>query len=382
VGLSRRALVRQIGIGAAAVIGLPSLARAKQLERVFPGAPDRFDANGPIRLHRNENPMPSPRVLDVIRGAAASTASRYPDAHEAALRATIGALHRVYADQVVLGCGSDDILGLALSAFASGRTVITASPTYDRFVERAATIANGVIAVPIRSNYSYDLDVMLSRADATTGLIYICNPNNPTASLTRRRDLESFMARLPRSCHVVIDEAYHHYVGGSSDYASFLDSPLNDDRIIVTRSFSIAHSLAGLRVGYAIADPRAAARMESVRVSSGISGLAALAAMAALDDSDHLAAVVKRNADDRQEFCNQANARMLRTIDSHANFVLLNTGHPAADMVEHFRKNRVLVAGPFAPFEKHIRVSLGAGAEIQEFWRVFDLLPPSHVMTM
>ena len=91
-----------------------------------------------------------------------------------------------------------------------------------------------------------------------------------------------------------------------------------------------------------------------------VSAVAALAAIAALEDPDHVALSARRNADDRQEFCNQANARMLRTIDSHANFVMLNTGRPADDMVEHFRTNDVLVAGPFPSFDKHIRVSLGS----------------------
>ncbi|MBW8861996.1 MAG: aminotransferase class I/II-fold pyridoxal phosphate-dependent enzyme, partial [Acidobacteria bacterium] len=166
-------------------------------------------------------------MLDVMRGAAASTASRYPEVHEAALRTKIASLHHVYADQVVPGSGSDDVLGLALTAFAGGRTVITATPTYDRFVQRASAIADRIVAVPIRSDYSHDLDAMLLRADAATGLVYICNPNNPTASLTRRRDIEAFIARLPQACHVVIDEAYHYFVPGSPEHASFLEAPLD-----------------------------------------------------------------------------------------------------------------------------------------------------------
>ena len=117
-------------------------------------------------------------------------------------------------------------------------------------------------------------------------------------------------------------------------------------------------------------------------LSNNLNAVAALAAIAALDDIDHVRTMIRRNADDRQEFNNQANARMLRVVDSHANFVLLNTGHPAADMVAHFKKNGVLVAGPFQSFDKHIRVSLGTPAEIRAFWRVWDLMPPNHVMTM
>jgi histidinol-phosphate/aromatic aminotransferase/cobyric acid decarboxylase-like protein len=103
--------------------------------------------------------------------------------------------------------------------------------------------------------------------------------------------------------------------------------------------------------------------------------LAAAGAMAALDDIEHVRMSVQRNADDRQEFFNQANARMLRPIDSQTNFVMLDTGRPAAGIVEHFRTNGVLVSGPFAPFDTHIRVSLGTPAEMREFWRVWDLLP-------
>jgi histidinol-phosphate aminotransferase len=376
MAISRRTLFRHLGAGTAAAIGFPSLARAGEVV-------DAGESAAPVRLHRNENPFgPSPRVLAAIQDSTARIAGRYPDKADASLRTTLASLHRVYADQVVLGAGSDEVLSMIVSAFATGRTFLAATPTYDGVIHRARTIAADVVLVPVRTGGSYDLETMLSRADATTGLVYICNPNNPTGTVMRRRDLETFIARLPQTTHVVIDEAYHQYVGGSSDYASFIDRPMNDRRVIVTRSFSTVHGLAGLRVGYAIAQPGAAALMQSAGLPNTLSAVAATAAIAALQDSEHIRNTVARNADDRQEFCNHANARMLRTIDSHTNFVLLNTGHPAAEMVAHFRKNRVLVAGPFDGFDKHIRVSLGTPAEMREFWRVWDLMPANHVMTM
>ena len=383
MAISRRTLFRHLSAGTAAAIGLPSLARAAGVEPLSSGSTDALEGSGPVRLHRNENPFgPSPRAVAAIRDASTRVTARYPDGAAASLRKALASLHRVYADQVVLGAGSDEVLSMTASAFAAGRIVIAASPTYDRVIERARGSAADVVLVPVRIGGSYDLDAMLSRANAATGLVYICNPNNPTGTVTRRSDLEAFIARLPETTHVVIDEAYHHYVGGSSDYASFLDLPLNDRRVIVTRSFSTAYGLAGLRIGYAIAHPGAAALIQSAGLTNNVSAVAAMAAMAALHDTDHVRAAIARNADNRQEFCNQANARMLRTLDSHANFVLLNTGHPAADMVEHFRTHGVLVGGPFAGFDKHIRVSLGTPAEMREFWRVWDLLPPNHVMTM
>src|SRR5207237_7465457 len=111
------------------------------------------------------------------------------------------------------------------------------------------------VAVPLSKDYSHDLAGMLARSDAATGLVYVCNPNNPTGSLTRRRDLDVFIRQLPETTYVLIDEAYHHYVGESSDYASFLDRPLDDRRVIVARSFSKISGLAGLRIGYAVAAP-------------------------------------------------------------------------------------------------------------------------------
>jgi histidinol-phosphate aminotransferase len=322
-------------------------------------------------------------VVAAIRGAAVTLANRYPDAPVEALRTKLAALHAVTPDQVVLGCGSGDVLSMAVSAFLGSRKqMIVAQPTFELIADRARRAGGEVAAVPLRSDYSHDLDAMRSHADAGTGLVYVCNPNNPTGSLTRRQELEAFIRELPSTAYVLIDEAYHHYVGGSSEYASFIDRPMNDPRVIVTRSFSTIHGLAGLRVGYAIAAPETAALLAGNGLPDSLNGIAALAAIAALDDTDHVQKSARRNTDDRQEFCNQANARMLRTIDSHANFVMLNTWRPAGEIVEHFRKNDVLVSGPFPILDKYIRVSLGPPAEMREFWRVWDLLPAFHGMKM
>jgi len=383
MAISRRALFRHLGAGAAASVGIPSLARAATFDRAFDTLTDALETRGPVRLHKNENGLgASPRVTAAIREAASTAAHRYPEGPDLVLRKRLATLHGVYADHIVLGCGSDDVLGMAISALGAGRAIVTAFPTYDRVLERARLVATEVVAVPLRADHAHDLDAMLARVDASTGLVYICNPNNPTGSLTPRRELERFIARLPETTHVLIDEAYHYYVGASSDYASFIDRPLNDRRIVVTRSFSTAHGLAGLRIGYGVAHPKVVARLESSAVSTDVPSIAALAAIAAIDDPDHIRSVIKRNADERQEFHNQANARMLRTVDSQANFVLLNTGRDGVELVEHFRKNGVLVAGPFQPFDKYIRVSLGAPTEMREFWRVWDLLPANHVMPM
>ena len=175
----------------------------------------------------------------------------------------IARVHNVRPEQVLLGCGSTEILRAATCAFlGSGRQLIQASPTFEAIEHYARAAGSEVISVRLTSAFAHDLEGMLARASASTTLVYICNPNNPTASLTPRKDLENFIRRLPASTFVVIDEAYHHYAG-TSEYASFINRPFDDERVIVARTFSKVYGLAGLRLGYAVGSPGILQRMRT-----------------------------------------------------------------------------------------------------------------------
>jgi histidinol-phosphate aminotransferase len=226
--------------------------------------------------------------------------------------------------------------------------------------------------------YEHDLKGMLARSDPSTGLVYICNPNNPTGTLTPRKDIVSFIQALPARTLVIIDEAYHDFVAGTSGYASFVDDPMDDSRVMVTRTFSKIHGLAGMRIGYMVAPAgRLPFSTETLRI--GISVVSAKAAAAALDDSEYVGMAAKRNANDRQEFLNQVNARMLRALDSHTNFVMLNPLRPVGEVLEHLTKHNIVVGPRFPEMNKYVRVSLGTPAEMLEFWRVWDLMPPQKM---
>lgn len=363
-------------MGAAVSAAMPSPAQAS-LRGV---GDDRESLRGPIRLDRNESAAgPSPSAVAAVRDAAARI-QRYSSIEEDVLRLKLANLHRVPLSNIVLGCGTTEILRMACECFAGpGRDVVTAAPTASVMSEAAARTGAAVVAVPLTNSHCHDLDAMLAAVGHDTGLVYICNPNNPTGTLTRRRDLELFIRRLPVAVRVIVDEAYHHYAADSSEYASFVDHPIVDDQLIVTRTFSTIHGLAGLRIGYAVTDASVASQLSARRLASDVSVVALSAAGAALDDHEHIRSAAVRNADDRQEFLNQANARMLRAMDSHANFVMLNTERSAFEIVEHFRRNDVLVAGPFADYPTYIRVSLGTPTEMQAFWRAWDLLPTGHM---
>jgi histidinol-phosphate aminotransferase len=290
-------------------------------------------------------------------------------------------LHGVTPDQVVVGCGSSEILRMAVDAFVGpARQLVVARPTFGWISECARRSSAEVVAIPLSADYSHDLDAMLARTHAATGLVYICNPNNPTGTLTRRRDVDGFLGKLQASAYVLIDEAHHHYAGESADYASFIDRPVNDARVIVSRSFSTVYGLAGLRVGYAICAPDTARLLRSTQVPDSVNVAAAEAALAALEDAAYVRTCVQHNTDERQEFLNQANARMVGLIDSQTNFVMVNAGIPAAEVVTHFKNNDVLVAGPVSDFDKYIRVSLGTSLEMRRFWSVWDRMPGGHMM--
>jgi histidinol-phosphate aminotransferase len=372
--VSRRNLLRRLGAGAAASAAISPI-RGFCLSGFLPPSRAGRPA-GPIRLDRNENAYgPSEKAVAAMREGT-SLANRYPDSEWDGLANRIAQAHGVAPQQVVLGCGSSEILRLATTTFLGpGKNLVLASPTWNPMADFARSSGAEVVAVPLNKQYAHDLTTMLDRIDSSTGMVYVCNPNNPTGSLTRHDDLSAFIHRAPPTVHVVIDEAYYDYVGGTSRDASLIDHTVEDDRVIVTRTFSGIYGLAGLRVGYGIAAPRTAGLLAAGRLPFGVNIVAARAAAAALGDVEHVRASVQQNADDRQEFLNRVNARMLRAIDSHANFVMLNTGQRAEVAVEHFRKNNIILPHPFPLLDKYVRVSLGAREDMDEFWRVWDLLP-------
>ncbi len=375
MAISRRTLFERLGAGALGA------AAARQIAFAETGASGTLPSGEFIRLHRNESALgPSRNALAAVRDAV-SRSARYPDAAAASLRRKLAAVHGVTPDRVVLGSGSTEILQLAFHAFAGpGRTVLTARPTFEAVAQLARRIGSRLADVPLTKEHSHDLDSMRGLVDARTGVIYLCNPHNPTGSLTKRQAIEALLQKLPADVHLVVDEAYHDFVGYSADYRTMIDRTA-DPRVIVTRTFSKIHGLAGLRIGYGITAASTAATLTSHASSNEINIVTARAAEAAIDDAEHVRASVNRIADDRQEFLNQANARMLRSIDSLTNFVMLNTGRPSAQVVDHFAKHRILVAGSIAGFERYIRVSLGTPAEMREFWRVWDLMPGGHIHT-
>jgi histidinol-phosphate aminotransferase len=381
VTIPRRTFLHRAGLSTAASAAVRSLLGAS-LPAAWPSTTSALPAE-PIHLDRNENAYgPSDKSVSAMQSVL-NLSNRYPSLEADELAGKIASVHGVKPEQVTIGAGSIEVLRMTASACLSpGKKLIVATPTFKAIAHFASSLGAEVVAVPLTKTYAHDLDAMLAHADGSTGLIYICNPNNPTGTLTLRNDMESFLRKVPGKPSILIDEAYHHYVHLlPSTYASFIDHPVDDDRVIVSRTFSKIYGLAGARVGYAVSSPQLARSISQGRLPFGVNLSGARGAAAALEDVDYVRLSAKRNTDDRQQFFNQANLRMIRWIDSQTNFVMLKGGLPATEVIEHFQKHNILI-GPLVPeMPKYVRVSLGRHEEMLEFWKVWNMLPP-HEMPM
>jgi histidinol-phosphate aminotransferase len=335
----------------------------------LPALRKRF-GNALAELGSNENPLgPSPRALAAIQ-AALPEVLRYPDPKGGALKAALAAHLGVQPAQITLGNGSHELLMLIAQCFADASTSIVFSE-FGFAVFPIATAASGANAVRVPAlardhavmPLGHDLDAMAAAVRADTRIVYLANPNNPTGTWFDDEALDRFLARVPATTLVVVDEAYHEYVvvDGLSGALPFLARHPN---LVVTRTFSKAHALAGLRVGYAISSTGVAAVLERLRESFNVNGLALAAAEASLGDQAHVARVRQWNLAEREWLADRLRARGLRVLPSQTNFVLVDFARDAAPL-ESALFERGVIARPMGGYglAQCLRISVGARGE-------------------
>lgn len=374
---SRRNFLRTGGIGlAAAALPLPAFAQPALLQRC--GEPPRVPASGgQILLNGNENPYgPLPSVRAAMCQAL-DLANRYPDFRYEELIGTIAKLHKVKPAQVHVGCGSTEILKMAADEFAAAPArLVVAEPTFEAIVHYAEAEHGNVARVPLRPDYAHDLAGMLQAMGAGPGLFYLCNPNNPTASLTPRAEIEDFLKRIPPNTYVLVDEAYHHFAAGAPGsetiYQSFLDHPVADERVIVARTFSKVYGMAGLRLGYAVGAEDTMKRLDSEELFDNVNCVAAHCGALALGATAEMQAAVDRIARDRATFFAECRRRRLQAIPSFANFAMLYCGNLAREVRASMHAQGIRVGRPFPPMTNWLRISFGTPEEMAQFWKTWD----------
>jgi histidinol-phosphate aminotransferase len=331
----------------------------------------------PIRIDSNENPIgPGAKAMEGLV-AAFEDAGRYPTNSRPShvdLRAAIAKANGVKPENVVLGSGSREVLRSAVRIHTSAsRPLVVASPTFEQTEKHAEQLGTPARRVRVTAEGKLDLDKMAEAAKGA-GLVFFCNPNNPTATVHSAKAVADFVARIKRESPdtaILIDEAYHDYVTDPA-YATAIPVALEQPGVFVARTFSKAYGMAGLRIGYAVGQPKTMEAFAKWAMPYNVSTLAVGAAIAAIQDPEHIAAERARNTQVRDYTVRFFKDAGFKVMDSQANFLFVDIGRPAKEFRDACRAQNVQVGREFAPFEKtHARISIGTMDEMKRACEVF-----------
>ena len=297
---------------------------------------------------------------------------KYPDDTTEELVEALAKLNSVPKEQILPGAGSGEILKVSVAAFTGpAKKLVVADPTFEAAGAHAKTSGAEVVKVKLNGAYHHDLSKMLESTGV--GLHYVCNPNNPTASITPKGDLREFIAKVPRETLILVDEAYHHFVE-SADYESVIPMVKDHPNLIVARTFSKIYGMAGLRVGYCVAHPDKIELMRAHQSWDSMSVLSIIAAKASLEDNAQVENGRKNNTEVRKFVCDELDKLKFTYIPSHANFMMIDLRRDVKPVIAGFKEKKVLVGRVFPPLPNHLRVSIGTRPQMERFLAVFKEL--------
>src|SRR6059036_2831682 len=367
ISISRRRFAQLLGAGAAAAVVKPPLSFAKPTQ----SAATSSTAGGNIvRLSANENPYgPSLKALQAITDSF-GLACRYPDEHNNVLIEKLAKLNGVNHDQILLGDGSSEILKLCAETFTGKNrgTLVAADPTFEPILQQAGINGAEVVKVPLTASFAHDLPKML--AAAKRGLIYVCNPNNPTASITPTNELSEFIGKTPRETMILVDEAYFHYAD-SPDYESVIPLVKDHSNLIVSRTFSKIYGMAGLRCGYCVAQKETIERMRRNQMWDSVNCMALAAAAASLDDPDHVPNGQRLNREAKQFTTSELDKMGYKSIPSQANFIMFDCRRPVVPIIKAMKDRNIHVGRLYPALPNHMRLTIGKKSEMESFLSAF-----------
>jgi histidinol-phosphate aminotransferase len=281
-----------------------------------------------VKLASNENPFGVPESARQAMAAAAAELGRYPDANGFDLKAALSKRYEVPADWITLGNGSNDILEIAAHAFVErGQSVVYAQYSFAVYALATQGVGARHIVVPAK-NHGHDLPAMLAAIDDDTRLVFIANPNNPTGTFIKAAEIEAFLSNVPSHVVVVLDEAYNEFLAKEDQFES-AQWVKKYPNLLVSRTFSKAYGLAGLRVGFAIAQPALTDLMNRIRQPFNVNALAQAAAVAALNDQEFLQRSAENNRAGYAQLVEAFDKLGLEYVPSYGNFVLVKVGDEA-----------------------------------------------------
>lgn len=366
--LTRRGFAARLTLGAAAIRMSSEMAYAQRA--AAHGA--EVVTKDMVWLNSNENPAGPPAVsLDAMREVL-PLSGRYHYNEFNQIYKVIAGSEELTADQIVTGAGSSEVLHTAVDAFTSAtRPLISVTPAYEGPIELARALGRPVVLTKLRDDYTADVKLLAGAArQANGGLIYLCNPNNPTSAAVKSADVDWLVANLPANTMLLVDEAYIHFVE-TPEVTSALGYVRQGKDVIVARTFSKIYGMAGLRVGFAAAKPAIIQKLAPLAMNV-ISIVGARAVVAALEDRGRILPERKASlAKTRRELCAWLRERGVKYIEPNANFLMIDTGRNAREFITAMPRLGVAPGRPFPPLDNMLRVTIGTDAEMAKFRDVF-----------
>jgi len=319
-----------------------------------------------IKLASNENPYGTSPSAKAAIIAELENLSIYPDGSAAELTSALAGHLGVNSDNIIFGCGSDEIIALIARAFfLPGDETIMADQTFSVYKSNADIEGAVTIEVPLASG-THDLEAMLSKITDRTKVIWVCNPNNPTGTIVSSDALTTFLDSVPAHVMVVLDEAYYEYVTDLS-YSNGIELVKQYSNLVVLRTFSKIYGLAALRIGYGVASPAVIKIINQVREPFNTSRVAQAAAMAALGDQNYVQECRRLNAAGILQLQGEFNRLGLDSFPAHGNFIMVNIRKSALDVFESLMKKGVIVRAGHRLYPTYIRVTVGSAEQNTAF---------------
>lgn len=352
--------------------------RFKSLGGYAPGKPiKQAEAESGVKMIKmasNENPFgPSPRAQEAIKLAAAEV-NLYPDNEVTELRLRLAEINKMPAENVILGAGSTNLLEIICKTLLGpGLNAITCERSFIVYPIVVRSTGAEFRTVPMKED-TFDLDAIANAIDSDTRIVFIANPNNPTGTIVDAAALGNFLARVPDHVTVVLDEAYYDFASEFAmrrgvEYSHSIDDVRAGRNVVVLRTFSKAHGLAALRVGYGFAPVELAGYINRIRIVFTISSVAEAAAIAALDDDAHFRRTIDNNVAGVQWLTAELQKMGYRPVPSWANFVYCEMGEDAAALVKRLQAEGVIVRPLNGPWGARtaIRVTVGTPEQNRKF---------------
>lgn len=327
-----------------------------------------------IKLASNENPLgPSPIVLASL-SKALNQSHYYPDSQGTHLKLALSRFYQMDKDFFILGNGSDDIMSMLLKAYVSSQDeVIVSEYCFTTFLSLIHAANAKLVTVPA-NQWAHDLEKMLLFINAKTKLIMLANPNNPTGTCFTHKEFQRFLSRIPKHVLVLMDEAYYEFALNSA-YPQSLSLLEKFPNLLITRTFSKAYGLAGLRIGYGIAHPDLLKWLNRIRLPFNVNSFALHAAELALHDQEHIKKTLSNNDIVKKELCFFCDENKLSYLPTHANFLTIHIGKRAESIFHQLLKLGIIVR-PLGSYQmpEYLRISIGLQYENQAFMQALSTI--------